>query len=50
MVIGQLQLDRREAGRGRGGKPSEHPVFGEEIGEIGSKARHANLVLVSRLV
>src|SRR5262249_48092365 len=40
MIIGKLQLDRLEAGGGRGGEPLDQRTFGEEISEIGGEAGH----------
>src|ERR1700730_4135396 len=40
VIIRQLQLHRRKASCCRGRKALDHPPFGEEVGEVGSKARH----------
>ena len=39
-VIGKLQLDRGKARRGRRGKAIEQRSLGEQMAEIGGKARH----------
>ena len=40
VVIGQLQLDRPEAGRGRRRETLDQRAFGEKIGQVGGEARH----------
>ena len=40
VIIGQLQLDRAEAGRGRRCKTFYQRAFGEKIGQVGGEARH----------
>jgi hypothetical protein len=42
MVIGKLQLDRAKAGRGRGGEPLDQRPLGEQVGQIGGEAGHAD--------
>jgi hypothetical protein len=41
VVIGQLQLDRAEAGSGRCAEALDQRPFGEEVSEVGGEARHA---------
>jgi hypothetical protein len=41
VVIGKLQLDGAEAGRGRRRETLDQRAFGEEISQVGCKARHA---------
>src|SRR5262245_24567644 len=40
MVVWKLQLDRAEAGGSRRAEALEQRALGEEIGQIGSEARH----------
>src|SRR5262249_34565939 len=39
-VVGDLQLDRAKAGRGRRREPLDQRALGEEISQIGGKAWH----------
>ena len=48
-VIGKLQLDRGEAASRRGAEALEQRIFGEQMAEIGGKARHHNVPGVSSL-
>jgi hypothetical protein len=41
MIVGKLQFDGTKTCRGRGAEPLEERPFGEKIGEIRGKARHA---------
>ena len=47
-LVGELQLDRPESGRGGGRKPLHERALGEQIGEIGGEAGHADLLFASR--
>ena len=48
-VIGKLQLDGGKAASRRGAKTLEQRMFGEQMAEIGGKARHSIVLGVSRL-
>src|SRR5262245_58590114 len=43
MIVGKLQLDRLEAGRGRRREALNQGTLGEKIREIGGKTRHSTL-------
>src|SRR5260370_39874853 len=42
-IIGKLQLDRPKARRGRRGKTLDQRALGEEIGQVGGEAGHAQI-------
>jgi hypothetical protein len=43
LVIGKLQLDCAKAGRGRRREPLDQRPLGEQIGQIGGEAGHAQI-------
>ena len=49
-VIGKLQLDRGKAASRRGAKTLQQRIFGEQMAEIGGKARHGILSLAFPVV
>ena len=46
LVVGKLQLDGFEPGRGRGGKALHERTLGEQISEIGGEAGHPILAIM----